>query len=290
MIAMHTVLCPVDFSAATARQVALAAGLSRLYGARLVLHHNLASLPPGAGVGWMWSADDPPLSQEAAGEQLQTLAGTIGSGLKVELSITEGPASSAVLAVSDAVDADLLVLSTHHATTEDHTSVTAEVLDRTRRAVLALHEATDEPHVLRFDLGSGVPQAVLVPTDLTAESYAAVDFAFELAATLPLDVHLVHFRPHLASAHRQQTTEVDAEKRLRGLVPQAFVASTHVHVREGDPGTGIVHAATELGVSCIIMGEHTRAPLRRWFSRDTSHGVLHDAPCPVWYVPGTRSA
>ena len=57
MIALKTVLCPVDFSAATPRQVDLAAELSRTFGARLVLHHNRHSLGAVASVGWMWNAD-----------------------------------------------------------------------------------------------------------------------------------------------------------------------------------------------------------------------------------------
>jgi len=31
-------------------------------------------------------------------------------------------------------------------------------------------------------------------------------------------------------------------------------------------------------------------PLRRWFSRDTARAILHQARCPVWYVPGTHAA
>ena len=44
MTVIKTILCPVDFSQATARQVELAAGLARLFGARLVLHHNEPAL------------------------------------------------------------------------------------------------------------------------------------------------------------------------------------------------------------------------------------------------------
>ena len=51
-----------------------------------------------------------------------------------------------------------------------------------------------------------------------------------------------------------------------------------------------VAAAVDLAVNCIVMGEHATTGLRRWFSRDTSQGVLHDAPCPVWYVPAMSVA
>lgn len=77
---------------------------------------------------------------------------------------------------------------------------------------------------------------------------------------------------------------------LRAMIPHDLAARTRVHVREGDPSLGIVQQAKDLAASCIVMGEHTRAPLRRWLSHDTSRGVLHEAPCPVWYVSGQIAA
>ena len=38
------------------------------------------------------------------------------------------------------------------------------------------------------------------------------------------------------------------------------------------------------------MGEHTRVPIKRWLTHDTSRAVLHEAPCPVWYVPAAKPA
>ena len=60
-----------------------------------------------------------------------------------------------------------------------------------------------------------------------------------------------------------------------------------MHVEDGDPAQGIIRAAETTSADYIVMGEHTRAPIRRWVSKDTSRAVLRDSPCPVWYVPGT---
>ncbi|MCE9615531.1 MAG: universal stress protein [Lentisphaerae bacterium] len=289
MIAMRTILCPVDFSDATARQAALAANLSRLFGARFVLHHNLAGLAPGAGVGWMWSADRPFTSKEAVQERLESLAHATAPGLDVAVSVTQGPAAMAVLGVCDSCNADLVVLSTHNAPIEEHTSLTEQVLERANRSVLALHDACIEPGALCFDLSSGHRQVTLVPTNLSPTAQDAVDFAFELARTLPLDLHLLHVMPRGHKAALQEHM-ADADRALRALIPADLTGSTQVHVCEGDPIDGITQAATDLHAACIVMGEHTRAPIRRWLSRDTSQGVLHKAPCPVWYVPGQRAA
>jgi nucleotide-binding universal stress UspA family protein len=290
MIAMRTILCPVDFSDATSRQVTLAAALTRLFGARLVVHHNLTSLGIGASVGWMYSGDHRPLSQETVGQRLKEVALASAPGVEVDLRVTEGPASSSVLAISDAVNADLIVLSTHKVQTEDHRSLTANVLERTHRSVLALHDHGADLHTLGFDPASTVPQVTLVPTDLAAESRGALQFAFELARTLPLELHLLRILPHHRLGSHHHATDGSADEALRALIPDDLKDRARVHVQEGKQGSTIVQAASDLAAACIVMCEPARSPLRRWFGQDTSQAVLHDAPCPVWYVPASRPA
>jgi nucleotide-binding universal stress UspA family protein len=287
MIAIRTILCPVDFSPATPRQVELAANLCLAFNGRLVLHHNLSAMAIGAGVGWMWAADHPPLSEETAQQRLTALADARPE-VDIEISITRGPASASVLAVSEEVAADLVVLSTHNMPPEQHDSMTDLVLESGQRSVLVLHDTTADLHALEVAPTAEVRQVTLVPTDLTAESRAAVDFAFELTRTLPLDIPLLHLLGHgrKIGGHRQ----VDAERQLQALIPADCSEHASAHVGLDDPVEGILQWASQLSAACVVMGEHARGPLRRWFSRDTSLGVLHKAPCPVWYVPAQRAA
>jgi nucleotide-binding universal stress UspA family protein len=74
------------------------------------------------------------------------------------------------------------------------------------------------------------------------------------------------------------------------LVPIDLASRASAHVEVGDPVAAIVEAARHLSAVCIVMGEHTRTAGRRWFGRDTQSVVLHQAHCPVWYVPSTRAA
>jgi nucleotide-binding universal stress UspA family protein len=73
-------------------------------------------------------------------------------------------------------------------------------------------------------------------------------------------------------------------------VPADLAARTHLHLESGDPPAAIAAAAERLDASLVIMGEHTRAPLRRLWSQDTSLAVLRHAHCPVWFVPGCDAA
>jgi universal stress protein A len=284
MISIRTVLCPVDFSPATARQIGLATDVCQAFEAKLILHHNLAMLAAGAGVGWMWAADHPdqPASEGAAEKRLRALAAEVPDPVPVQASMSHGNASQAVLDISDAVDADLVVLSTHGATTEDHASITEYMIEHATRPVLALHELGEDAHEPSFASTNHERQVVVVPTDLSEESQAAVDVGFDLARKLPIELHLWHFLGHGGAD--------EARGRLEALVPEDLADRAKLHVEDGKAAQGIAHAAERLGAACIVMGEHTRAPLRRWFSRDTSRAVLHQAPCPVWYVPGQRAA
>jgi len=290
MIEIRTVLCPVDFSSATPRQVELATALTRAFGARLVLHHNMTALAPGAGVGWMWNADHPPESPAVVERKLQELLAEIAPQVPVEARMTSGQVSETVITMSDTVDADLVVLSTHGATAEDHTSITEEVLARGRRSVLVLHDTNEERHAPSCALASGQRHVALVPTALAQDSPAPLQVAFDLARRLPLSLHLLHLVPNggrRAAAGDESHREI--EGRLRALVPLDIAPHVTCHVDDGDAVAGILRTAAELSAACIVMGEHTRAPLRRWFSRDTSRAVLHQAPCPVWYVPAARA-
>ena len=62
----------------------------------------------GAGVGWI-GGRSPPLSEETAQQRLTALADARPE-VDIEISITRGPASASVLAVSEEVAADSVVL------------------------------------------------------------------------------------------------------------------------------------------------------------------------------------
>lgn len=286
---IRNVLCPVDFSPATARQLDLATDLCRAFKARLILHHNLTAMPVGAAVGWMWAADHPPQSEEGARQRLASLA-EARTGVDVEISLTRGPASELVLAVSQAVDADVVVLSAHNTQSEGHESLTELVLGSGERSVLTLHDNGADRQMLNVKPSGDARQITLVPTALTAESRSAVDFAFELSRSLPLEIHLLHLIGHRLRSKREGQAVTDAERHLQALVPSDCTKWASVHVGVGDPVEGILHWANDLSAACVVMGEHHRESISRWFRKDISQAILYKAPCPVWYVPGQRAA
>ena len=283
MFALHTVLCPVDFSPATPRQVDIAADLCRAFGARLILHHNKHALGTAASIGWMWNADHRGEPQPALEAKLQECLARVPAGVSSEAHITEGPASQAVLAVTEAFNADLVVLTAHGTLSEEHASITAQMLERSRRDVLLLHEPRRESRTPRF--ASREPQVILVAMDFAPGSRLALRLGLDLAQTLPIELHVLHL-PH--GNRSRGTGDQELANELRALVPNELKDCTHVHIEHGDPVEKVPHLADTLSASCIVMGELTRTPLRRWFGGDASQSVMRHAHCPVWHVPPTR--
>jgi len=291
MIPIRTVLCPVDFSPATARQVDVSADLCRAFGARLVLHHNVSSMGTVASVGWMYHADHPPASPDQIEGRLREHIARVSNGLDVEARITRGPSSQTVLQEIEATGADLIVLSTHGKEADDHASITEQVLANAQRSVLVLHDEQVEHHTPHFASAGGAEQVILAPTDLTPEAQAAVQTAIALARQLKVELHLLHLLP--VGSHKRSDYDGllnQTRQELLALVPEDVASRVKLHIEDGDPGKGIVRVAEATGADCIVMGAHTRAPVRRWLSRDTSRAVLREAPCPVWYIPGDRAA
>jgi nucleotide-binding universal stress UspA family protein len=287
---IRTVVCPVDFSPATSRQVGLAGNICRAFGAQLVLHHNVTDVSAGAAVGWMWHADHVPVGPSSVDEQLRRCVRTVPPEVEIETCITRGAVTEGVLAVSDAAEADLVVLCEHRGKAEDHASVIEFMLERSSRAVLALHDQGTDLAVPRFVSDDGeqsVTQAVMVPVNVNNAAHPQVDLACDLARMFPLRLELLHV---LESGAAESASPNEIRRRLYDLVPPDLASRASAHVEMADPVSAIVEAARRLSAVCIVMGEHTRVPVKRWFKRDTSRAVLHEAHCPVWYVPARAAA
>lgn len=286
MIAIRNVVCPVDFSTATERQVTLAVDVCRAFSARLILHHNVTDVSVGAAVGWMWHArETEPPAGEPIDAQLRRLLTLVPDGMAVETCITRGAATEGVVRVSEAADADVVVLSEHAGKAEDHASVIEHMLANSNRAVLALHDAGQDDRSPQFTPAGDErrPQALLVPVSLSTGAHPQLDFAAELARTFPLTLHLLHVVEPILT--RRDDGDADPRSRVEALIPADLRGRAIVHIEDGEAVPVIVDLARGIRAACIVMGEHTRVPVKRWLKHDTARAVLHDAHCPVWYVP-----
>jgi universal stress protein A len=279
---LSTVLCPIDFSPVSECALELATEICDVFGAKLILHHNLAASSPGFSKSWEWQevhrADQ--LGSDAAEQRMLELLNRLPPHLKAEGDICTGPLSVTLLHLVRSAPADLVVVGSHGPSTEDHSSLAERLIEGCPCPILTLHEpqaGAHKPRLLAGVAGEEVP--VLVLTDFSESSTAAVTYAFDLARNLPLRLHLVH----VSSGPPDHLDE--AQRRLEELIPPHLDGRIETHAERGYVGDVVLNLCERLEPEFLVMGEHARPLVRRLFTRDTAREMLHRSHTPVWFVP-----
>jgi nucleotide-binding universal stress UspA family protein len=143
---------------------------------------------------------------------------------------------------------------------------------------------------MRHD-ADGAP-TILVPTDFSAGSRAALEEARELERKVGAEIVLVHvldtsglYVPRYVHCHVEDLAgplRADAEARLRALASEAGVA--RFEVLEGQPAPAICQAARRLPADLIVIATHGRTGLTRLFLGSVAELVVRTAPCNVLVV------
>lgn len=147
---------------------------------------------------------------------------------------------------------------------------------------------------------------ILVPTDFSESSQAALQQAAELARALGASLELLHvwelpvFLPGelIVSDSGGQGTLVDlvreqANQRLAALVASAELEGIHfsaVSCALGIPHAAIVDLATAGQHDLIVVGSHGRTGLKRVLLGSVAERVVRHAPCTVVVARQPRSA
>ena len=160
---------------------------------------------------------------------------------------------------------------------------------------------------------------ILVPTDFSEQSRAALEVALREAelhqASLTL-VHVFHHQPHTEVTYirgnpenqRGMATEFGSLQtpersepvilrrdhieetlgQLRDLVPPSFTGKWNAEVSSGDPADAITHMAQEQKADLIVMGTHGRTGLAHVFMGSVAEKVVRHASCPVLVIRNGR--
>jgi len=138
---------------------------------------------------------------------------------------------------------------------------------------------------------------ILVPTDFSASSRAALNYAVELAAHFPAAVHVLHVvpmpraRPSAAESDHEARRVLrrleTADRRLRRSIPKFAGERLGVdrHLLVGDPADRIVDCARDAIADLIVMAGPTPRTGARPAGRRTCERVVQRAPCPVLTLP-----
>ena len=130
---------------------------------------------------------------------------------------------------------------------------------------------------------------ILVPTDFSAPSEAALAYGRELATQFDAALHLMHVaeNPFLrAVAIDRRALEEAAVRRLQERLTEAERRRGSVAIVEqsDQPANEILRYAESANIELIVMGTHGRTGLARVVVGSVAEAVVRAAPCPVLTV------
>ena len=140
---------------------------------------------------------------------------------------------------------------------------------------------------------------ILVPTDFSAPSEAALAYGRELANRFDAALHLIHVaeNPFLRAVVGDRRSLEDAlVRRLQDRLTEADSRRGAVAMLEqsDEPANEILRYAKAANIDLIVMGTHGRTGLARVVLGSVAEAVVRAAPCPVLTVhsphPATTAA
>ena len=135
-----------------------------------------------------------------------------------------------------------------------------------------------------------VMKQILVATDFSETSGAAMDYGRALARTFGASLHLLHvaenpfLRPTAADPHALKAATL---RRLAGRLTdddKDALHATAVLETSDDPAGAIVKYAGAHGIDLIVMGTHGRGVVAQILVGSVAEKVVRTAPCPVLTV------
>ena len=289
------ILVATDFSAPSDAALAHARRLAERTGAGLHVLHVVDNLFMRAVLG------DPRDYETAALRQMQDRvpagAGATPAILTVERS--DEPADE-ITSYARTHGIDLIVMGTHGRGRMAHLllgSVAEKVARTAPCPVLTMREAAPAPgkEGLR----------ILVPTDFSACSDAALGCAKRLAARLRGSIRLMHVMEHSAVGTSlgsemfiPEPPEIRAERvaNARIQLSRRILADSRSRVKVtsdvvfGPSGATIAAYAGDNGFDLIIMGTRGRTGLAHLLMGSVAESVIRTAPCPVLTVKSSTAA
>jgi universal stress protein A len=281
MLSIDTVLCPLDFSAISKREIDIASAVCRAFSAELVLHHNIAAAAPGFGKSWEWEETHwtEREQDQQASRNLQEALAYVPEGIKREGCLTCGPIGTMLLGLAEGRAVDLIVLGTHGWSTPDHASVGERIIRSSGCPILTIQEGKGKEGGFTLEASTGQPVRVAVPTDFSAMGEAVLSYAFELARLLPVRLYLFHVLPGTPVAFHT------ARQEMEKMIPADLAGRVECHVGWGSATDEILHFVDRIDPAFVVMGEHATGFFRRLFTHDTARDILHRSAAPVWFVP-----
>jgi len=262
-----SILCPIEFSGASAGALRYAAAIADHFAARLIVLSVEDPLPADAAdvsTGVRWTPE------ERRHEIKQFAASTFGADppthAALEYEALAGKPAPAILRLARARSCDLIVISSHGLTgtrKQFFGSTTERILRETTKPVLITPPV--DPGPARIEDATRLIRRILVPVDLSWASIHQTKMARSLAEALDVRLILAHViepaKSRLASnlnlaqdeADRRSAAH-DAMAELMATIPLRLQAEALVAY--GDPARELARVAHDRQAGLVVMGLH----------------------------------
>lgn len=291
------ILCPTDFSDASAHAIDLAAVIAGWYKARIAALHvvSVAVVLPEFSLSSGGSVDEAALSalrSATAGRFTEAS----GAGVGVDVFLEVGSPAACILDKAAVLPADLIVMGTHGTSGFQHLmlgSVTERVLPKAVCPVLTVPPRAHATSRIPFG-------RLLCAIDFSESSMAALQFALSLAEESDARLTMLHVlewpwdeppSPKLeelpaaqgaALAEYRRYREKMALMRLEELAAATRLSqSPAVRLRHGKSYVQILDVANDDGSDLIVIGVHGRNPFDMMVFGSTTNHLVRRAACPV---------
>ena len=138
-------------------------------------------------------------------------------------------------------------------------------------------------------------KSILVPTDFSAASFKALEYAFTLGEMFGAKLTLAHIVVPVAApdlvygpiSWDESIAMEAAKERLNELKQEKgfdVAGRVRIIVRQGHPYTEIDQIAKDIQSDLIVVSTHGRSGLRHLLLGSVAERVIRHAPCPVLVV------
>jgi nucleotide-binding universal stress UspA family protein len=277
------ILVPTDFSASSDAALAYARLLAHTFDSVLHVLHVSGERPPV-------DENDPRGEPVALRQIRERLAGEDRRRRVVVRVVERRSPGEAILDYARQAECDLVVMGTHGRTGLAHLimgSVAELVVRSAHCPVFTVHAAAR----------AAAPfTRILVPTDFSSSSDAALDCARGMQERCDAPIHLLHVLeeeetagPFGAEVFVAEAPDVraarlrDARDRLLHRITDADRRARRVtsEVLFGSTASTVVHYAADNGFDLIVMGTHGRTGLAHLLMGSVAERVIRTAMCPV---------
>jgi universal stress protein A len=141
-------------------------------------------------------------------------------------------------------------------------------------------------------------KTILVPTDFSDASQAALEYAKGLAAAFGCSIHIIHVMEDLLAhawsaevyvasmPNLRDEIEKEANERLAAMVTDAEREQFRVATASipGNPFLEIIRYAKAQQIDLVVIGTHGRGAIAHMLLGSVAEKVVRKSPCPVLTV------